>query len=96
MVATTNAVRELWVGKRFRFSTRGEMAMKCFAEPVRVFDVASENPAITPDGRFVAFWSSASDVVPGDTNGAEDVFVFDRQNSAVRAGERGQRGAPGQ
>ena len=35
-------------------------------------------PAISGDGRFVAFQSSASNLVPGDGNGVEDVFVFDR------------------
>src|SRR5262249_50217863 len=34
-------------------------------------------PAITPDGRFVAF-TSLSAHVPGDTNGTDDVFVRDR------------------
>ncbi len=34
--------------------------------------------AITPDGRFVAFGSTASNLVPGDTNGYPDVFVRDR------------------
>ena len=33
--------------------------------------------AISPDGRFVAFASAAPDLVPGDTNGAQDVFVHD-------------------
>ena len=33
--------------------------------------------AISADGRFVAFTSSASDLVANDTNGASDVFVFD-------------------
>ncbi|HVM12370.1 MAG TPA: hypothetical protein VM638_07845, partial [Actinomycetota bacterium] len=33
--------------------------------------------AISPDGRFVVFASSASTLVPGDTNGAFDVFVRD-------------------
>ena len=33
---------------------------------------------ISPDGRFVAFYSSASNLVPGDTNGRRDVFVRDR------------------
>jgi hypothetical protein len=36
-------------------------------------------PAISADGRYVAFQSSASNLVPGDTNGADDVFVHDRQ-----------------
>ena len=35
--------------------------------------------AVTPDGRFVAFHSYASNLVSGDTNGATDVFVRDRQ-----------------
>jgi Tol biopolymer transport system component len=35
--------------------------------------------AISGDGRFVAFWSLASTLVPGDTNGTSDVFVHDRQ-----------------
>jgi Tol biopolymer transport system component len=35
--------------------------------------------AISGNGRFVAFWSFASNLVPGDTNGTTDVFVHDRQ-----------------
>ncbi len=34
-------------------------------------------PSISADGRFVAFSSLASNLVPGDTNGVEDVFVHD-------------------
>jgi Tol biopolymer transport system component len=37
--------------------------------------------SISTDGRFVAFGSHASNLVPGDTNGAADVFVHDRQTS---------------
>ena len=33
---------------------------------------------ITPDGRFVAFWSNSINLVPGDTNARADVFVRDR------------------
>ena len=36
--------------------------------------------AISAKGRFVAFGSSASNLVPGDTNGFEDVFVHDRRS----------------
>ena len=35
-------------------------------------------PSISADGRYVAFVSYASNLVPGDTNGAYDVFVHDR------------------
>jgi Tol biopolymer transport system component len=34
--------------------------------------------AVTPDGRYVAFSSFASNLVAGDTNAAADVFVRDR------------------
>ena len=41
---------------------------------------------ISSDGRYVAFVSTASDLVAGDTNGVEDVFVHDRQTGqTVRA-----------
>lgn len=41
----------------------------------------SSGSAITPDGRYVAFVSRATDLVPGDTNGIPDVFVRDLQTS---------------
>lgn len=37
------------------------------------------SPVISADGRFVAFASSAADLVNNDTNGFYDVFVHDRQ-----------------
>lgn len=36
-------------------------------------------PTVSADGRFVAFASFASNLVPGDTNGVGDTFVHDRQ-----------------
>jgi len=44
---------------------------------------ASANPAINADGRYVAFASQASNLVPGDTNDDIDVFVHDRQTRAT-------------
>lgn len=35
-------------------------------------------PAVSADGRYVAFYSNASNLVPGDTNDVEDLFVRDR------------------
>jgi Tol biopolymer transport system component len=40
---------------------------------------ASTDSTMTPDGRYVAFSSLASNLVPGDTNGISDVFVRDTQ-----------------
>ncbi len=43
----------------------------------------SNYPAISADGRFVAFPSSASNLVSGDTNFSTDVFVHDRQTDTT-------------
>jgi Tol biopolymer transport system component len=43
----------------------------------------SISPAISADGRFVAFESVASDLVAGDTNGDIDIFVHDRVTGAT-------------
>ena len=37
----------------------------------------SRNPAMTPDGHYVAFVSAANNLVPGDGNGIPDVFLRD-------------------
>jgi hypothetical protein len=40
-------------------------------------------PAISSDGRYVAFQSYAANLVSGDTNGFADVFVRDRTNGTT-------------
>jgi Tol biopolymer transport system component len=40
-------------------------------------------PAISSDGRFVAFSSEASNLVAGDTNNQADIFVHDRQDDTT-------------
>src|SRR6266542_1048321 len=43
----------------------------------------SASPAISADGRYVAFQSRASNLVEDDTNGSGDVFVFDRKMASM-------------
>jgi Tol biopolymer transport system component len=43
----------------------------------------SGQPSISADGRHVTFWSRATDLVPGDTNGTGDVFVWDRMTGVT-------------
>ncbi len=40
---------------------------------------SSDSPDISADGRFVAYRSAATNLVPGDTNGMPDILLFDRQ-----------------
>jgi hypothetical protein len=41
-------------------------------------DLASTEPAISGDGRFIAFTSAATNLVAGDANAVSDIFVRDR------------------
>ncbi|WP_104108360.1 PD40 domain-containing protein [Nocardioides sp. 616] len=43
----------------------------------------SRRPAISGDGRFVTYESWATNLVPGDTNRAYDVFVHDRSTAVT-------------
>lgn len=38
----------------------------------------SQRPALSTNGRYIAYESWASDLVPNDTNNYSDIFVFDR------------------
>jgi Tol biopolymer transport system component len=60
--------------------------------------VVLETTAVSGDGRYLAFSSSASDLVPGDGNATLDVFVFDRstcttENVSVTSAEGLANGA---
>jgi Tol biopolymer transport system component len=46
-------------------------------------DGYSGSPSISADGRYVAFGSSARNLVPGDTNATSDVFVKDMLSGAI-------------
>src|SRR3990172_8326886 len=62
-----------------------------------VGDGYSEQPSLSADGRYVAFMSWASNLVPGDTNGGWDIFVHDRQTGVterVSVNSSGEQGNP--
>lgn len=44
----------------------------------------SSNPTVSDDGRFVAFSSLASNLVPGDNISVRDIFLYDRQLDETR------------
>lgn len=43
----------------------------------------ADNVAISDDGRFITFDSFDANVIPGDSNGVTDVFLFDGQSGVV-------------
>jgi Tol biopolymer transport system component len=52
------------------------------------------NPSLSADGRFVSFHSTASNLVPGDTNNVDDVFVRDLLLGTTTCASIGLANAP--
>lgn len=52
-------------------------------------------PAISGDGQFVAYATTATNVVPGDTNGLQDVFVVNVNTGSVARASVSSAGAQG-
>ncbi len=56
-------------------------------------DGHSEYASVSGDGRFVAFQSSATNLVASDSNGFDDIFVRDRKTRTTRRVSMGLGGA---
>ena len=69
----TNGLLDVFVHQR---STHETTRVSVSSDEVQG-NASSNSPSISADGRFVAFVSTASNLVPGDTNGVEDIFVRD-------------------
>ena len=50
-------------------------------------NLVNARPSLSADGRFVAFESSATNLIGNDTNGTEDIYVADR-DGLLRAADR--------
>ena len=71
----TNASWDIFVHDRLTATTTRVSVDSSGAEG----NNSSKEPSISADGRVVAFWSVATNLVTGDTNGMYDVFIHDRQ-----------------
>src|SRR5262249_33662470 len=58
-------------------------------------DGPSVDPAISADGRYVLYTSHATNLVPGDTNGVTDGFLWDRTTGKTTRGTVGNGGVQG-
>ncbi len=75
VAADTNGLSDVFV----RHVTLGQTLLVSVSTNGGIGNGESRNPVMTPDGRFVAFVSSANNLVPNDTNGLADVFLRDLQ-----------------
>lgn len=55
----------------------------------------ARHPAVSADGRFIAFESDATNLHPGDANGQTDIFLLDRQSGETRLVSVSPAGAQG-
>lgn len=55
-------------------------------------DALSFNASTNTTGRYIAFSSSATNLVAGDTNGAPDVYVYDRSTATTTRVSNGDSG----
>ena len=70
----TNGVEDVFVHDRFWGATTRVSVSSSGVQGNNL----SGSPAISADGRYVAFTSFANNLVAGDTNNEGDVFVYDR------------------
>jgi len=73
--ADTNGVEDVFIHDR----QSGETTRVSVASDGSQANNSSFDSSISADGRYVAFYSYASNLVNGDTNGVPDIFVHDRQ-----------------
>jgi archaellum component FlaF (FlaF/FlaG flagellin family) len=75
----TNGCSDIFVRDRQLGQTR---RVSVASGGVQANDV-SGYPTLSADGRYVAFRSWATNLVPGDTNDSSDIFVYDRQTGEI-------------
>jgi len=76
-VSDVNVQPDIWAFDRAAGTTL--LVSRRALVPLRTGDSASATPALSSDGRFIAYTSAAGNLVTGQTNnGYFDVFVFDR------------------
>ncbi len=87
----TNDVRDVFVHDRMLGSTERISVSSIGIQA----NARSFGASINADGRYVAFWSEASNLVPGDTNWIADVFVHDRESGVTERVSTSSAGVQG-
>ena len=91
----TNGVQDVFVHDRQTGATTRVSLSSAGTQGNLASGQTTTNPAISADGRFVVFESSASNLVAGDTNAVRDVFLHDRQTATTSRVSVSSAGAEG-
>ena len=62
---------------------RGTATIADVSSEAETSDGRSKSPSVSGDGRYIAFASDATNLVPLDTNGNKDVFVYDSLTRSI-------------
>lgn len=88
------------VGDIFRYNiATGEIKRVSVSSEGTQSNFPSDRPSIDDNGRYISFYSDATTLVYGDTNGSGDIFLHDHNTSittrvSVRDGNGGQGNGP--
>ncbi|WP_027681687.1 Ig-like domain-containing protein [Rhizobium leguminosarum] len=88
--STDYFVKDLSTGALTRISTAANGGEGSFGHS----DSYAKVPAFSPDGTKVTFVTSSNGLIPGDSNGNEDVFVKDLQTGAITRVSTNAAGEP--
>lgn len=79
----TNQVRDVFVRRMPSGPTVRVTVSSSGVQANRASHASGGNPSLSGDGRLVAFYSDANNLVLGDSNGLSDVFVHDTESGAT-------------
>jgi RHS repeat-associated protein len=82
VLGDTNGAEDVFVRDRVTGVTTRVSVDSCGGQGIG----PSTDAAISPDGRYAAFSSTATNMVWGDTNGLDDAFVHDRWSDELLGG----------
>jgi Tol biopolymer transport system component len=85
-----NGLQDVYVRDRWRATTR----LVSVGTHGKIGNEASINPSISRNGRFIAFVSAASNLVPGDPPNIWEVYVRDMRRGVTRRVSVGPNGEP--
>jgi Tol biopolymer transport system component len=88
--ATLNGTNQVYL---YDFQTSAKTLVSHAFGTSAAANAGSDSPDISSDGRFVSYRSDSLNIVPGDTNGLPDIFLYDRLGSTNMALSLSRSGA---
>lgn len=79
----TNAMANQQTVYRYDRQSGTNLQISQYLNPMVITNGVADSPALSPDGRFVAYRSSLPNIAPFATNNVLEMFVYDTSNNAT-------------